>query len=262
MKKYNKKGMTLVEVIVAMTILGIMSALFVSVAVAAKKQNKDNAKRSAEMYEQAAAAENYDPTKEYSTEDIKVSKFLSTGTSNTFTIRAEFEGYDLKTDVYGYKVNRMDEDTKSEGYRLRFFKSQNADIVPTLEPGEYWVKVINESGAEIDLFTSTPDGRLLNSSGTSLGSEFTQLLPNKGMVDFVFKPGDEGLENLFGFSTNEGLFEPEHAISGWDRIITRSEFPSLLDVNESGEVMSTITLYFYEGQVISKATYESLKSGS
>ena len=35
----NKKGMTLVEVIIAMALLSGMSAMLVTVAVAAKKQN-------------------------------------------------------------------------------------------------------------------------------------------------------------------------------------------------------------------------------
>ena len=36
----NKKGMTLVEVIIAMALLSGMSAMLVTVAVAAKKQNR------------------------------------------------------------------------------------------------------------------------------------------------------------------------------------------------------------------------------
>ena len=40
----NKKGMTLVEVIIAMALLSGMSAMLVTVAVAAKKQNLEDRK--------------------------------------------------------------------------------------------------------------------------------------------------------------------------------------------------------------------------
>ena len=43
MKKCNKKGMTLTEVIIAMCILGVIASMFVTVAVAAKKKNADTA---------------------------------------------------------------------------------------------------------------------------------------------------------------------------------------------------------------------------
>ena len=49
----NKKGMTLVEVIIAMALLSGMSAMLVTVAVAAKKQNLENYYRNNEMYTQA-----------------------------------------------------------------------------------------------------------------------------------------------------------------------------------------------------------------
>ena len=60
MKKCNKKGMTLVEVIISMAILGAIAGMFVTIAVAAKNQNKDNYQRQREMYSQAAAAESFD----------------------------------------------------------------------------------------------------------------------------------------------------------------------------------------------------------
>ena len=60
MKNTNKKGMTLVEVIISMCILAAIAGMFVTVAVAAKKKNTDTYLRSNEMYEQAAAAEAFD----------------------------------------------------------------------------------------------------------------------------------------------------------------------------------------------------------
>lgn len=45
----NKKGMTLVEVIIAMALLSGMSAMLVTVAVAAKKQNLENYYRNNEI---------------------------------------------------------------------------------------------------------------------------------------------------------------------------------------------------------------------
>ena len=90
MKKSNLKGMTLVEVIIAMCILGAIAGMFVTVAVAAKKKNADTYIRSNEMYEQAAAAESYSTKTDYGI-NVKVSKLLANGsTQNEFNINADF----------------------------------------------------------------------------------------------------------------------------------------------------------------------------
>ena len=73
----NKKGMTLVEVIIAMALLSGMSAMLVTVAVAAKKQNLENYYRNNEMYTQAVNAEQYNDNKTVNMNELKVNKFSS-----------------------------------------------------------------------------------------------------------------------------------------------------------------------------------------
>ena len=88
----NKKGMTLVEVIIAMALLSGMSAMLVTVAVAAKRQNLENYYRNNEMYTQAVNAEQYNDNKTVNMNELKVNKFSSSGkTTNEFALRQTLE---------------------------------------------------------------------------------------------------------------------------------------------------------------------------
>ena len=143
MKKFNKKGMTLTEVIIAMCILGVIASMFVTVAVAAKKKNADTAVRSREMYEQANAAETFNTSVSYDTGTIKVGKML-TGSNNEVKISADFKTIKFDTNAYAYKVTRREKDSSDKNYNLRFFRCDNVNIAtPNPAEGKYWLKVFN-----------------------------------------------------------------------------------------------------------------------
>ena len=95
MKNTNKKGMTLVEVIISMCILAAIAGMFVTVAVAAKKKNTDTYLRSNEMYEQAAAAEAFDTSKDYGAGSSHIKKLLTGGATSTneYNLTADFGGH-------------------------------------------------------------------------------------------------------------------------------------------------------------------------
>ena len=99
--KHNKKGVTLVEVIIAMTLMGMMAGMLVTIAVQAKNTNRDNYIRSREMNTQAVDAEQYNNNKNYNMNEIKVNKYVGAGQAdNTFNLEADFgSGVDRKSVV-------------------------------------------------------------------------------------------------------------------------------------------------------------------
>ncbi len=260
--KKNNKGMTLVEVVISMCILGIIAAMFVTIAVSAKRQNRDNYLRSNEMYGQAAAAEVYDPNKTYVGSEMKVGKMFSSGTNNNFEMVAPFTGYNIKTNAYGYKAINTDKDRNSKDYQLKFFKSRNADLVPELDANEYWIKIVNDSGGNLDCFISTPDGRFFDTEKRPCGYEFTQIIPNGGFLDFGISPGDLGDENLFGISENEGLFDPGHSSSSLDTKFTKAGIAAYRDKNDEGELQRTVTIYYANNKFMTQAEYDAFTAGS
>lgn len=262
MKKANKKGMTLVEVVISMCILGAIAAMFVSIAVAAKNQNRDNYIRQREMYHQAAAAESYNPDVDYGM-NVKVRKLDTKGTDNNVKMSAPFAGYNIEAEAYGYYAKRADKDFKDTNYNLRFFRSEDAEIGPNVDDGEYWFTVYNHSGADLEMFFSTPEtggGRYFDDEKTSLGGEFPTLLKDNGKVRFGLVAGTAS--QVFGISNNEGLFTGSHVPSGWDKIYGVSDFLSLRDTDESGNATNYITLHICEDGVIrNQANYDAYKGG-
>ena len=157
-----------------MAVLGVIAAMFVSIAIAAKKQNTDNYQRQREMYQQAAAAESYNPDVEYGM-NVKVRRLNS---DNKVEMSADFSkvgGYNIETDAYGYYAIRQGKDQKDTNYNLRFFRSKDAEIGPKPDEGEYWFKIYNQSGSDLELYVSTPEedgGRFFDDEKNSCGGEF------------------------------------------------------------------------------------------
>ena len=208
MKNTNKKGMTLVEVIISMCILAAIAGMFVTVAVAAKKKNTDTYLRSNEMYEQAAAAEAFDTSKDYGAGSSHIKKLLTGGASSTneYKLTADFGTLKLEPKTYGYVAERRNKDKNDTNYQLRFFRSENAEIAtPNPAEGEYWVKVYNHSGTELRLQFDAQSGKFYTNSRASLGETVGVVLANENETALGYCVGEES--DLFTISDweNPGL---------------------------------------------------------
>jgi len=200
----NKKGMTLVEVIIAMALLSGMSAMLVTVAVAAKRQNLENYYRNNEMYTQAVNAEQYNDNKTVNMNELKVNKFSSSGkTTNEFALEADFgSGIKFNTTAYGFKakLNNIDEDA---GYQLKFLQGKDINITPNPEKSVYWVKFYNNSGADMNFYALTPEltgGKFFDVNNNSSGNSLLIPIGDGGNQQFgVVLSGVTG-SDYFGFS--------------------------------------------------------------
>ena len=211
MKNTNKKGMTLVEVIISMCILAAIAGMFVTVAVAAKKKNTDTYLRSNEMYEQAAAAEAFDTSKDYGAGSSHIKKLLTGGASSTneYKLTADFGTLKLEPKTYGYVAERRNKDKNDTNYQLRFFRSDIADLdPPDPSTGTYWIKITNHSGIvnmhallvgldEGVQFYTTKKSSLKYKANVPIGDEDTVIIGVcRGYTDQIFSFNDWRNENV------------------------------------------------------------------
>lgn len=265
--KKNTKGMTLVEVIIAMCILGVLSAMFVTIAVRAKKENLYNLRRSNEMYEQAAFAESYNTDVKYGS-NVKVVK-LTTGsltTDNKFTLSADFGTISLSTDAYGYMVTRRDKDKKDADYNLRFFRSEYGSIAepPDPENGRYWVKIYNDSGSDIDyLFFAKPlvdGGRFYDDDGPidNEKNEICTTMAAGSKREFGIIVGST--EPVFTISHNEDINTSSHVNDGEDQSFDSSTLENYFE-EKDGKITGFIIMHICEdGTIRNQADFEEMGS--
>ncbi len=221
--KHNKKGVTLVEVIIAMTLMGMMAGMLVTIAVQAKNTNRDNYIRSREMNTQAVDAEQYNNNKNYNMNEIKVNKYVGAGQAdNTFNLEADFgSGVTWKTKAYGFK-SKLNEIDKDAGYQMKFLQAKDVNVAPDASKGVYWVKFYNDSGAELTNFAETPAGT---------GGSFFDVNKNVSGNKVILSTGIGDVKQFgfivsgpeyFGFTeTNDaGLFDPSHTAGLTDYVVT------------------------------------------
>lgn len=146
--KANKKGMTLVEVIIAMSVFAIISTGFIMAAKYAYTAQVKAKKRLTHSNTQTTNLEDYrgvvDPSYggTYDEEGITDLGVQRMGAStNRWTMTYDFGvGAKIVNDrVYGY-YSTPDRDDKT--YQLAYFSP--CDVV-ALEPGEYWITINNIS---------------------------------------------------------------------------------------------------------------------
>lgn len=257
--KRNKKGVTLVEVIIAMTLMAMMAGMLVTIAVQAKNTNRDNYIRSNEMNTQAVNAEQYNNNKNYNMSEIKVNKYVGSGQSdNTFALKADFgSGITWNTTAYGFKSKLNDID-KDAGYQMKFLQGKDANVAPDASVGVYWVKFYNDSGAELTNFVETPAGT---------GGSFFDVNKNVSGARVIMTTGIGGVSQFgfiisgadyFGFTeTNDaGLYDATHTAGMSDYIVTNLDH--FCEKDASGNQTGFVIIHYMGGSTYyNQAEYEA-----
>lgn len=260
-KNRNLKGMTLVECIIAMCVLGAIAGMFVTVAVKAKNMNTQNYKRSNTMYKQAAAAENFNTNVKYGM-DCRVSKMITGGATNKVTMDANFGSIDLETEAYGYTAKRTDddEDSQDKNYQLRFFRSDYADILDPPDPanGRYWIKIYNDTGSDIDwkfFATPTVDGGTFYDNDGPIAGEISQTMPSGSITQFGLQLSLTPSSTIFTMSDNEFINSPDHVSSG-DVVFDESLFENYLEV-KNGKLTGFVIIHLTNEGILNQEEYEA-----
>lgn len=269
--KKNNKGMTLVECIIAMCILGVIAAMFVTIAVKAKKENLYNYKRSNTMYKQAAAAENFNTEVHYGT-DCKISKILTGGAGsaqNKFDLSADFGTVKFDATAYGYEVKRVesdedksDEDKKDENYKLRFFRSDDAGMVGDLDPssGKLWLKIYNDTGAEITtmyIATPTEGGGTFYYDEGPLPGERSKNMPNGSIFSIGLQLSSTPSSTVFTISQSMDINSPSHVGTG-DISFDEASFANYLEVKNGKVTGKAIFHICSDGVIRNQADFDAM----
>ncbi|MBR1423146.1 MAG: prepilin-type N-terminal cleavage/methylation domain-containing protein [Ruminococcus sp.] len=265
LSKHNKKGMTLAECIIAMALLGAMSGMLVTIAVAAKRQNVANYFRANEMYEQAAEIEEFNPDVTYAAKFTKVSYLVSTAagaTGNEFNLVADFGTYKLDTLTYGYKALPTGTDKNRKNYTLKALKSEFATVqmVPSPASGRFVVKLYNYAGQPLTIRLKVPDaggGIFFNADETSISGD-----PPRPLLDGAID------EIGFSASTNNTLFEVlDETADGQSLLlgtITKSSLGNWGEHDAYGQLTGYIPLYLYNDgtttMLLNESDYNDIKS--
>ena len=258
--KRNQNGMTLVECIISMCILGAIAAMFVSIAVQAKKKNLDTYRRSNEMYTQAAYAENFNTDVTYDG-DVKVSRLMA-GSNNKYVIGADFGTINLENEAYGYKSERRNEDNRDTNYRLRFFRSDYASLfdAPDPENGKFIIKIYNDSGEDIDgIWIATPTiggGTFYNDEGPAPG-ERTRAMANGACFMIGLQLSDSPSSIVFTMSQNPGINDPGHSGAG-DHVFDEATFENYLEVKNGKLTGYAIFHICPDGSIKNQAEFEAM----
>ena len=247
-KQCNKSGMTLVEIIVAMTLLAIMSTMFIVGAVGARKVNAENYKRSEEMYTQAVDAEQYNNNYNYDVDKIRVNKYNGkSGTDNAFKLEADFcDSIVWSTDSYAFKakLNSVDEDA---GYQLKFLQGKDSSVSPNVSNGVYWVKFYNDSGTDLANFAETPEltgGKFFDANNNSSGNHVMLNTVNGSISQFGVIIGSI---DYFAFTENAGIYDAAtHTPSISDFVINSTNFDKFCE-EKDGTKTGFIVIHYTGG---------------
>ncbi|MBE6836811.1 MAG: type II secretion system protein [Ruminococcus sp.] len=145
--KKNTKGMTLVEVLVAMTIFTMMFMMVFGIMLASIKLNADTRKYDQEIDVQVEDAERYNPmaatVNGENSSSTDISEYDEITGSNKLELSFSFPNVSkvIEIDGYAYSVNSKDD---TNGFSLKFFSSTRPDIANN----KYWIRIFNVSSSD------------------------------------------------------------------------------------------------------------------
>lgn len=173
MQKKNENGMTLVEVVVSMAILGIVSTMMITCLTFAINANRQNYDRNGEVSKQQVAVDKYDPSGSFDKSVVK--NRVGNTTSNKVNLSADFgTTLGVKWDVSNintFKAAYTNTDKKNS-YQLKCIKpTDTLNIDPDPVNSVYVVTLYNDSSTEMkgQYFMIDKDGSsLISPSGIPL----------------------------------------------------------------------------------------------
>lgn len=152
--KQNKQGVTLVEVIVAMTILGVIGTMLSGAYISANKARAATAKRVTEENQQATDIEEFN----YKQGSVDFEgENLEQMSQDPYKMTFDFGSVKIEHDSYGFTSTSTE--LSESGFALKFFTPSLNKI--KLESGEYWLTINSSS-------TEAMDTIILQTTNTSM----------------------------------------------------------------------------------------------
>jgi len=199
--KTNKKGMTLVECIIAMAVFAIATTGFTMVATTCMKAQAKASRRMTATNNQTTNLEHFSSYSKVLDPEYCNVKPMSTGI-NKFKMTFDFGTVKVENDdIYGYR-SVLDPSSPDGVFELSFFSA--AEQVDLAE-GEYWITLYNNSSSQHtwDINCAVPgDSQVFEFFNNEHDNSIQQALPrhiwapNGGYMKFGFKQRTPGVGDL------------------------------------------------------------------
>lgn len=143
--KKNLSGMTLVEVLVAMTLFAMMFAMVAGIMIVSVRMNGDTQNYDGEVDEQVEDVERFNPMGAYvdgiTVASPDVSNFDNASGTNEVNMNFTFGSKTIPVTGYTYQANSVN---AANGFNLKFFSS----LRPDTGNNRYWIRIINVSSTD------------------------------------------------------------------------------------------------------------------
>ncbi len=141
--KMNKAGMTLVEVLVAMTLFTIMFMMIFGIMLYSTKMNAQTRNYDQEIDVHVEDAERYNPMAVTINGHSSTSTDVSAYPNASKSIDFKFSGNTITVGALAFQVNSKNE---NNAFTLKFFSSTRPDVAHN----KYWVRIYNVTSDETE----------------------------------------------------------------------------------------------------------------
>lgn len=263
--KVNQNGMTLVEVLIAMTLFTIMFMMISTMMYASLKLNAQTRRYDEETDVQIEDVERYNPmgavVDGITSSSTDISEYggpNSTG-ANKYEMTFTFPntGKVILIDGYAYQADSKDE---ANGFSLKFFNSTRPDKTM----GKYWIRVINVSSADnqkIYLYLPKSDhgSFYLKNESEPYTAVLTKNVPKQTALAVGFDSDGAASDSYFWVSTIADM--------SYDELDTRLDEQEFKKVN-AANLLSTydndgdgfIDIYYTDDGFMSTDQYNAYKT--
>lgn len=228
--KKNHSGMSLVEILVAMTIFSIMFMMVSLCMSYSVRQNVKTQNYDEEIDEQVEDAEKYNPMGAYIADVNGIDSITSLQKDKEIKFSFGSRTITVYSDTY-----QVDSRNQANGFKLKFF----SNIKPDVSNGKYWVRLVNgtNSNKTICLYLPSDDkkpGSFYTTSGTEpFSTAVVKTIPAESSRSIGFNASKA--DDIFFYISEGESTNPE---SLPDKIMKTG---NLSDYNDNGY----IDIYYY-----------------
>lgn len=202
--KTNKAGMTLVEVLVAMTLFTIMFMMVFSIMIYSTRMNAQTRNYDQEIDVHVEEAERYNPMAVTIDGHSSTSTDVSKYDAATRSIDFKFSGNTITVGAVAFQVNSKDD---NNAFKLKFFNSTRPDVAHN----KYWVRIYNVTTNETDnakiflyMPTDSEGNFYLKNGSEALSEKVARTIPPKTALAVGFDGSVVSGQDLFYVSTIDG----------------------------------------------------------
>lgn len=259
MKKFkqNNAGMTLIEVLVAMSLFTIMFMMIFGIMINSTRMNARTRLYDQEIDVHIESAERYNPMAVTIDGNTSTSADIEKFDAGTTTLNFDFPstGKFISIDALAFQVESKNE---SNGFSLKFFNSTRPDVANS----KYWVRIYNltssEENAKLYLYVPKDNGGMfyLKSGSEALTEKAARSIAPKTATAIGFDAKEVSGSDLFIISTKNDerdvIEKQSEDIGSLIKVSKNEIYGGKYDTDKDGY----IDIYYCDGGLMSYDEYQ------